>query len=66
MKEQPMLIDFCLASKIFPKHLMEKAGLLRYAKNGRIRITIDYDPDSEEGFMNVFNRTTIHQFQKPE
>lgn len=42
-------------SKRIPKHLMEKHNLLRYAATkGKTRIEIEYDSDSEEGWMNVF------------
>lgn len=42
-------------SKPFPKHLMEKSGLLRYAGiKGETRIEIQYDSDSGNGWMNVF------------
>lgn len=42
-------------SKPFPKHLMEKFGLLRYAAvKGKTRIEIEYDSDSGKGRMDVF------------
>lgn len=44
-----------IVSKPFPKHLMEKSGLLRYAGiKGETRIEIQYDADSGTGWMNVF------------
>ena len=61
-----MKFDVCVVSHPFPKHLMEKAGLLKYTSSNRVRIIIDYDPDSEEGFMNVFQKVTISEFQKVE
>ena len=42
-------------SKPFPKHLMEKMGLLRYAGiKGETRIEIQYDADSGDGWINVY------------
>lgn len=41
-------------SKQFPKHLMEKSGLLRYAaESGRTYVSIFYDADTGDGHMYV-------------
>ena len=41
-------------SKRFPKLLMERAGLLRYASGtGQTTLVIQYDADSGEGRMDV-------------
>lgn len=49
-----------IVSKQFPKHLMEKSDLSRYAGiKGETRIEIQYDADSGKGWINVF----IEQFQ---
>ena len=55
--------EVCTVSKMFPKHLMERAGLLRYSEKEKIRIVIEYDPESGEGFMNVFEQMTTRQFR---
>lgn len=43
-----------LRSGVFPRHLMEKFGLMRYAgKHGRTRIVIEYDNDTGSGWMRA-------------
>lgn len=52
----PMGKEVCLVEKGFSKHLMEKAGLLRYVYDKKkIRIEIEYNSDSEKGKMKVFS-----------
>lgn len=51
-----------LVSKLFPKHLLEKAGLQRYTKEtGTTTITIVYDADKETGWLTA---TTADPIQK--
>ena len=41
-------------SKKFPRHLMERFGLLRYAaETGKTTIVIEYDAESGDGRMDV-------------
>lgn len=41
--------------KMFPRHMMEKSGLIRYAGiKGNTRIYIDYDANSGIGKMKVY------------
>lgn len=53
-------------SKKFPKHLMIKFGLFKYAaEKGKTHIIINYDGDTGDGQMDVFidydrNQSLVH------
>lgn len=50
-------------SKPFPRHLMERSGLLRYvAQSGRTTLVIQYDTDSGDGWMDVICDTPILKY----
>lgn len=43
------------SSGLFPKHLMEKFGMIRYAApDGKTKILIEYDPATGEGWIHSF------------
>lgn len=43
-----------LSQGLFPRHLMERFGLIRYAgKTGKTRIVIEYNNDTGEGWKRI-------------
>ena len=55
-KEKPLdgECEHLLRFGSFPKHLMEKFGLIRYAgKHGKTRIVIEYNNDTGNGWMRA-------------
>ena len=62
MKAKKPKFLVCTASKGFGEQLMKRSGLLQYVEgNKKLRIVIDYDPKSGEGWMNAFTSCPIYQ-----
>jgi len=50
--------NYCLQMGAFPKHLMEKFGLIHYAGiKGKTRIVIEYNNDTGEGWIRVVSES---------
>ena len=60
------IIKVATVSKLFPKHLMERSELIRYARTSPTKIEIDYDPITGEGFMNVYEYKSIQKYRSGE
>ena len=63
-KKEAVLDDGCdfICLKLFPRHLMERAGLMKYAGvTGKTRIVIEYNNDTGEGWMRVVSEDPISE-----
>lgn len=55
-KESPLdgECKYEIVSGFFPRHLMEKTGLIQFAgKTGKTRIVIEYNNDTGEGWRRI-------------
>ena len=60
LKMKNTVLNKQIVSKPFPYHLMEKAGLLRYAaKIGVTAITIVFDADDGTGWLTSISSSPI-------
>ena len=50
--------NYCTQIGFFPRHLMEKLGLIHYAGiKGKTRIVIEYNNDTGEGWIRVVSES---------